>query len=353
MIFNKIIIIGLGLIGGSAAIAIKKYKIAKKILAYNRSSDAINFALENNIIDDKFHFDQNLTKDDLIIIATPLLAYEEIFQKIKSQNYQSLITDIGSVKKYPEDLYFKIFKERNNFIPAHPIAGKETSSIFNADANLFCNKKLIITNFCQNQENITKIKQLWQKIGSEVVFLDSLEHDEIFCLISHLPQYISFKFREKRPDNLPDFLKRHLRIENSNPKIWEEIFELNRDNIDRYYRIFKENYKGLELEDVATPTKIKDFDSPLVGVTDGAQIITPPKGESKLQSNFGGGLTPLTQESKQSKIALVGADITNHTHLIQKRLIIIKAYLKIKELKKAKNFAGTGFNDFVSIKNLH
>jgi len=295
MIFNKIIIIGLGLIGGSAAIAIKEKKLAKKILAYNRSADAINFALENNIIDEKFNFDQNLTKDDLIIIATPLFAYEEIFHKIKSQNYQCLITDIGSVKKYPEDLYFKIFKERNNFIPAHPIAGKETSSIFNADANIFCNKRLIITNFCQNQENIAKIKQLWQEIGSEVFFLDSLEHDEIFCLISHLPQYISFKFKEKRPDNLPDFLKRHLRIENSNPQIWQEIFDLNKDNINRYYGIFKKNYEGLELEDVANPNSI----------------------------------------------------------LIQKRLKIIKAYLQIKELKKAKNFAGTGFEDFISIKNLH
>lgn len=309
MIFNKIIIIGLGLIGGSVAIAVKEKKLAQKILAYNRSADAINFALENNIIDEKFNFDQNLTKDDLIIIATPLLAYEEIFQKIKSQNYQSLITDIGSVKKYPEDLYSKIFKERNNFIPAHPIAGKETSSIFNADTDLFYNKKLIITNFCQNHENITKIKQLWQKIGSEVVFLDSLEHDEIFCLISHLPQYISFKFKEERPNDLPDFLKKHLRIENSNPAMWQEIFTLNKDNLNKYYNIFEENYEKLQ--------KISEKNLKIIA--------------KQLNLNNFEQMTISNQE------------------FFNQRLKIIIAFLQIEDVLKYSEFAGSGFKDFTSV----
>ena len=294
-IFNKIIIIGLGLIGGSLAIAIRKNNLSKTILAYNRTKNTIDFALKNKIIDGEFNFDQNLTKNDLIIIATPLFAYEEIFQKIKVNNYQCLITDIGSVKKYPEDLYFKIFQEKNHFIPSHPISGKETSSIFNADANLFCNKKLIITNFCQNQENITKIKQLWQKIGSKISILDAKEHDKIFCLISHLPQYISFKFKEKRDNNLPEILKKHLRIENSNPAMWEEIFILNKDNLDKYYKIFEENYQ-------------------------------------KLQSNFSG-------------------DSNNHQKLILQRSRIVTAFLQIEDVIKYQDFAGSGFKDFTAVPN--
>jgi prephenate dehydrogenase len=291
--FNKIIIIGLGLIGGSLAMAIKRQKLAKQILAFNKNDQSLDFALKNQIIDDKFNFDQNLTKNDLIIIATPLLAYEEIFKKIKDHQYQALITDIGSVKQYPEDLYYKIFQEKNNFIPAHPIAGKESSGIENADPNLFQQKRLIITKFCQNQANITKIKQLWQKIDSKIFFLDSLDHDKIFCLISHLPQYISFKFKEKRPDNLPQILTKHLRIENSNPIIWQDIFKLNKYNIDKYYKIFENNYQ-------------------------------------KLSKNF-------YKKEEYNK------------DLIQKRLNIIIAYLQINDVKEAKKFAASGFDDFVSL----
>lgn len=292
-IFNKIIIIGLGLIGGSLAIAIRKNNLAKEILAYNRTKNTIDFALKNKIIDGEFNFDQNLEKNDLIIIATPLFAYEEIFQKIKKNSYQSLITDIGSVKSYPEELYFKIFNENKNFIPSHPIAGKESSGIENADADLFNNKKLILTKFCKNKENVTKITDLWQRIGSKITILDAKSHDKIFCLISHLPQYISFKFKEKRDNNLPKILKKHLRIENSNPAMWEEIFILNKDNLDKYYKIFEENYQ-------------------------------------KLQSNF----------SEDSK---------NHQKLFLQRSRIVTAFLQIEDVIKYQDFAGSGFKDFTAV----
>ncbi|MDB2550342.1 prephenate dehydrogenase/arogenate dehydrogenase family protein [Rickettsiales bacterium] len=301
-IFNNIIIIGLGLIGGSLAMAIKQKKLAKQILAHNRSEKSLDFALKNQIIDGKFNFDQNLTKNDLIIIAAPLFAYEDIFQKIKNCQYQALITDIGSVKQYPENLYFKIFNEKNNFIPTHPIAGKESSGIENADPDLFDQKKLIITKFCQNQQNIAKISHLWQKIGSQIEILDVYNHDQIFCLISHLPQYISFKFKKKRPDNLPQSLKKHLRIENSNPKIWQEIFKLNKNNIDKYYKIFEDNYNNINQADIDKSLILEQFTS-----------------------------------EKQQK-------------LLQERLKILTAYLQIDDINKAKKFAGSGFNDFVNIK---
>ena len=307
--FNKIIIIGLGLIGGSLAMAIRKNNLSKTILAYNKSDYALDFALKNKIIDAKFNFDQNLTKDDLIIIATPLFAYEEIFQKIKSQNYQSLITDIGSVKKYPEDLYFKIFQEKNHFIPSHPIAGKESRGIKNSEVELFLNKRVILTKFCQNKENIEKIKDFWQKIGSKISILDPKEHDKIFCLISHLPQHISFKFKEERPNDLPDFLKKHLRIENSNPAMWQEIFTLNKDNLNKYYNIFEENYEKLQ--------KISEKKLKIIA--------------KQLNLNNFEQMTISNQE------------------FFNQRLKIIIAFLQIEDVLKYSEFAGSGFKDFTSV----
>ena len=308
-IFNKIIIIGLGLIGGSLAMAIRQKNLAKEILAYNRSKSPINFAIKNQIIDGEFNFDQDLNKDDLIIIATPLLAYEEIFQKIRENNYQTLITDIGSIKLYPEELYQKIFHDNNNFIPAHPIAGKESSGIENAAADLFFDKKLILTKFCQNHKNIQKITNFWQEIGSEITILDAKNHDKIFCLVSHLPQYISFKFKAKRQKNLPEILQKHLRIENSNSEIWQEIFALNQENLDQYYQIFQKNYQKLN--------------------------SNPSKREQKLLEQF-------WQKLNLSK---------EYRDLAIQRLKIVMAFLQIKDLSDYQEFAGSGFKDFTEILN--
>ena len=310
-LFNKIIIIGLGLIGGSIAAAVTDRGLSKEVLVYNRSENAINFAIENNIIDKKFNFDQNLDENDLIIVATPLFAYEDIFQKIQKNNYKSLIIDIGSVKLYPEELYQQIFGQNNLFIPCHPIAGKESSGIENADKNLFSDKKLIITKFCQNDQNIVKIQDLWQKIGSKIVILDAKTHDKIFCLISHLPQIISFLYQDKRPDNLPQILQRHLRIENSNKNIWREIFQLNKKNIDKYLNVFRKNYLIL-------------------------------KNENNYQLKI-----IINQIQKKFDFKSINIDLDHE--LINKRVRLVTAFLQIPEIIEFQDFAGSGFKDFTAI----
>lgn len=292
-LFDKIIIIGLGLMGGSIAKASKKNNISKQILGFDPNKTGENLALDHHIIDQLYRFDQQLSNKDLIVIAAPLSQYQKILKQLPSNN--SLIIDIGSLKNFifTDNL---LCDHANNFIPCHPIAGSEKSGVINSDADLFVGKKVIIT---QNQtikpDNIKKITEFWQKIGANVDFMDDHHHDKVFALVSHLPQLLSFIAQESYPTNNA-ILSQHFRLQGSNREIWQEIFSLNRENI-RYYL---DHY-------------INILDQFLDNLTLG-------------------------------NLAMADCD-----DLILRRLILVTAFLKLPDIQSFQEYSGSGFKDFSAI----
>lgn len=253
-IFEKILLIGIGLIGGSILKDIKSNNLCNILSAYDKNSDDISRAYADKLIDRiNTPLDELIKETDLIIICTPLLTYDKIFQAIDKYAQKSvLITDIGSVKQSVIDSARENLRAEKlkNFIPSHPIAGSEKSGFAEAKNSLFKNKNFYVTPISENcQESIDKICQLWQNIGSNILIETAQKHDKIFALSSHIPHLVSFcvcktikKFAKQNIDIIRqqnDGFARFIRLAYSNTTMWSDIFISNKKEIlaiiDEYY----------------------------------------------------------------------------------------------------------------------
>ena len=328
-LFDKINIIGLGLIGSSLALSIKNSRICHKIFGYDNSKKINEKALSKNIIDGIFDFNFNNKETTLTIISAPLSKYDKIFSKI-SQNFISgnLVIDIGSVKSPWTILAQKKSKIlAQNFIPCHPIAGSEKHGIDHADANLFKDRKVVI---CPNNkdDNLKIVKKLWQRIGCKTEDIPAKEHDEIYALISHMPQLLAFISKEKaliRSNQMSSFLepiKQHLRIENSNPKLWQEIFTFNQENL----------HKLLGEIVIYIDSTIKDLTNDNIDQIFSKILQTSIYEKHSL--NLNADFEKLSQKQKL---------------LLSKRLLLLNCFLNLNNISNFEKYGGSGFNDFCQI----
>ena len=164
--FNKIAIIGLGLIGSSIALAIKKHKIAKSVSGYAKSLKTRQIAKKIKLASKvESSLEAAVKNADLIIICTPLSSYKKIFKSIKLHLKDGvIITDVGSAKTKSMQEAQSILGDKIEFIPAHPIAGTEKSGPESGFAELFINRWCIITPFnISKKKNVNLIKKLWEK----------------------------------------------------------------------------------------------------------------------------------------------------------------------------------------------
>ncbi len=310
-LFNKTLVIGLGLIGGSFAKAIKKHDLSQEIFAFDCDQDSIDLALNDQIIAEGTT-NINLFEHvfDFVVIASPLYTYEEIFESITNViSPQTIIIDLGSLKGFIDDILPPNLSK--NFIGCHPIAGLEKSGFENSDTELFLDKKfLICANNKTNSKSLEIVKNVAEKIGSKTEILEAKKHDEIYALVSHLPQFLSFLTREFSPKEINDeFFKTAFRLDNSNPEIWEDIFELNDENLEKFYLQF---FEILE----------KEMNNLLNSKFENSDFKLDQKSLDFLEENF--------------------AEIFT-------RAIFVKSYLKIPQIKTYHNYAGSGFRDFTSI----
>ncbi len=318
--YKKTLIIGLGLLGGSIAKSFKKHNISQSIYAFDIDIDAVELAKEQKIIDNIALLDDDLNDFDLIAICVPLNQYQQVFTKIHAKiNVQTLIFDIGSVK----DFKFKNIPQK--FVPSHPIAGSAESGFENSDEDLFLNKKFLI---CKNQNNISEAQKLFEiakQINAIPDFIEAKNHDEIYALVSHLPQFLSFlciEFSLKKIDN--DFFKNAFRLDDSNPEIWKDIFDLNQKYLQIFYEEFFENLenyienlKNFKIEKILEDKDFQNF------IDD--KITFENSTEQFFEKNF---------------------------DVIFFRFLIILSFLKINKINPFKNYGGLGFKDFISIINI-
>ena len=244
--FNKICIIGVGLIGGSIARAAREQGLCHHIVAFGREKGIENLrtAKRLGVIDEYyFNIEAAVKNADCVIICTPVGVIEQVFRQLQPfWNKQTIYTDAGSTKGSVIEAARTVFsKVPNNFIPAHPIAGAENSGVKASQVGLFNNKRLIVTPINSScPEALSKIVEFWKKIGSNVSVMDVDHHDAVLAATSHLPHVIAFALVDLlgKKDQQGDVFKYagggfkdFTRIASSDPIMWLDICNANKKEI--------------------------------------------------------------------------------------------------------------------------
>jgi len=255
MNLNKIAIIGLGLIGGSLALAIKQSGFKGEITGIGRSEDNLIRAKEMGMIDtfSTNHAD-GVNNADLVVLASPVGQFEEIANNIKNNlKTGSIVTDVGSVKTTIVKKLDAIMPQGVSFVGAHPIAGKECSGIDASNGELFRNAKCIITPSPSSAVHaIEEVIGVWESVGAVILHMSPEEHDLIFAAVSHLPHVIAYAtvntIMEVNP-NILHFggtgLKDMSRIALSPADLWRDICAFNKDEVLKALKIFSSSISNL------------------------------------------------------------------------------------------------------------
>lgn len=193
---NKLLIIGVGLIGGSLALALRNAGAVREIVGAGRTLESLEKAVELGVID---RFTRNITEEvpgsDVVVVATPVLSFDATIQTIAQSNYHdSIVTDVGSVKKQIAESAERHFgTDYSGFIGAHPIAGAEHSGVSAAFADLFHGKRTILTPTDRTgDEAVETVRNMWITAGSVVSDMDVNLHDDLVAASSHLPHLVAF-----------------------------------------------------------------------------------------------------------------------------------------------------------------
>lgn len=231
---DRICIVGVGLIGGSFAKGLKQAGQVKTIVGFGRHKDNLERAKTLGVIDEySLDIATALQDIDMVLIATPVDSFGAILKLIKPHIDDSvIISDVGSTKGSVIDIAKEVFgKIPENFIPAHPIAGKETSGVDASDGKLFDNKLVILTP--DENADITAIKGvsgLWLTLGAKVEIMTHKKHDDLLAMTSHLPHMLAFGLMDYLIENNPDAcdyaaggFKDFSRIASSDATMWRDI----------------------------------------------------------------------------------------------------------------------------------
>lgn len=259
--FNRLCIIGTGLIGGSIARAARDQGLCEEVVAFGREKNLPNLQLAKQLgVIDQFYTDiaAALEGSDFVMIATPVGSMQSIFELIKPYwNDQALYSDAGSTKASVVAAVNAVFGYvPNNFVPAHPIAGAERSGVDASDAELFKNRRLIITPLDDtNLQAVDKLSRFWQQIGSSVSVMSVEHHDTVLAATSHLPHLLAFALvgllgRKDEQREIFKYaaggFKDFSRIASSDPTMWMDICLANKQEIIPLLQQFKAELNTIE-----------------------------------------------------------------------------------------------------------
>jgi len=241
-VFKKVVIFGVGLIGGSFALALRRAGQAVHIVGVGRSLASLERARELGIIDAiATDAAAAVTGADLILVAAPVAQTEAILASIKPHlEARAIVTDAGSTKSDVVAAARKAMGERiAQFVPAHPIAGREKHGPEAALAELYEGKKVVITALPENSEaDVETVAAAWRACGAIIHRLSPQEHDAVFASVSHLPHVLAFALvddiaAKPHAETLFQYaasgFRDFTRIAASSPEMWRDITLANRD----------------------------------------------------------------------------------------------------------------------------
>lgn len=239
MTFERVAIVGLGLIGGSLARALRGRGLAREIVAVGRTRGPLEVARREGVID-RYENEPGaaVQKADLVVLATPVRLLEPLLETIWSEvGEDTLVTDVGSVKRSLVRLADQLARSRpTNFVGSHPMAGSEKSGFAASRADLFEGALAVLTpGAATPPEAVKRARALWEGVGSRVVECPPEEHDRIVAAVSHLPHLVAYALvaavlgvDEAMLSYAAGGFRDTTRIAASSGALWREIFELNR-----------------------------------------------------------------------------------------------------------------------------
>ena len=264
--FGKVVVFGVGLIGGSFALALKAAEQVEEIVGFGRSLSTLTQALNLDIID-RVGANPGLevADADLVLLATPVGQMPGIMARIAPYlGPDTVVTDGGSTKAdVVASAHLHLGERIGQFVPAHPIAGAENSGAAAARADLYRDKKVVLTPLAENSVlNVARVRSAWEWCGAQIHELGPAEHDEVFAAVSHLPHLLSFALvhglavRENSElyftyaaSGFRDFT----RIAASHPEMWRDICLANRaallGELTRYQTQLAELHDALQRAD--------------------------------------------------------------------------------------------------------
>jgi prephenate dehydrogenase len=255
--FKKVVIFGVGLIGGSFALALRKADAVAEVVGFGRSEATLQQAMQLGILD---RIGMNLAElgdADIVLLATPVGQMAELMARIAPHlGAHTLVTDGGSTKSDVVAAARANFGGRvAQFVPAHPIAGAEKSGAGAAQADLYVGKKVVLTPLPENSPGaVARVRKAWELCGAVVSELTPQQHDAVFAAVSHLPHLLSFALvhdlaQRDNCDLLLSFaasgFRDFTRIASSSPEMWRDICMANRDALLDELGLYMEELESL------------------------------------------------------------------------------------------------------------
>lgn len=237
---NTVAVIGVGLIGGSFAAALKQANAVGKILGAGRRPETLQEAKRLGLIDEVVSFKEAAQRADLIFLAAPVGAFEAIFKELAPWlGAHTIITDGGSTKQNVIDAARIGLQDRiAQFVPGHPMAGSHEKGPQAADPKLYVNRRVMLTPLVENHpQDVETVRAAWQACGANVVSIDPSQHDGVVAAISHLPHWVAALFMEYITHSDDAALKLQTagsgfrdftRVAQGSAEMWRDIFIANR-----------------------------------------------------------------------------------------------------------------------------
>ena len=241
VMIDTLAIVGVGLIGGSFAAALRQSGIVKRIIAAGRRPETLARALELGLVDEVVSYEEIAAQADVVFLGTPVGAIAEVLAQLAPNlRAETVLTDGGSTKQDVIDVVSRVLQSKaSQFVPGHPMAGSHETGPDAARADLYQNRRVMLTHLAANKSSdVDLVVALWQSCGAQVVTLDAQVHDEALASISHLPHWIaSIYMAHVTQSDDPDLrlalagsgFKDFTRIAQGSPEMWRDVFLANRD----------------------------------------------------------------------------------------------------------------------------
>ncbi len=267
---QRLALLGVGLIGGSLVRGLKQQQAVAHVVGYGRGEKNLQEALELGVIDEiASSIADAVTDADMVVIAVPLGAVKALFAEMKEHLAEdAVVTDVGSVKWSVVRDAQQVFDGTvpSRFIPGHPIAGTEKSGAAASFAELYQNRRVILTPLDNRDEDaLQRVTEMWQAVGAEVVEMGIQHHDEVLAATSHLPHLLAYGLvdalaKQETHHEIFRFaaggFRDFSRIASSNPTMWRDISMANRkpllDTLDQFRQ---------ELDQIESMIRDKDDDA--------------------------------------------------------------------------------------------
>ncbi|HHQ41234.1 MAG TPA: prephenate dehydrogenase/arogenate dehydrogenase family protein [Chromatiales bacterium] len=249
--FERLAVAGVGLIGGSLALAAREAGLAGEVVGIGRRPERLRRAAELGVVD-RWTTEpaEGVAGADLVVLAVPLGAMRALMEALApGLGPEAVVTDVGSAKRaVVEDARAALGDAFARFVPGHPVAGTERSGVEAAFATLFRGRRVILTPVAETApEAVARVRALWEAVGAEVVEMDPARHDRILAATSHLPHVLAYTLvdllaglaeHEEVFANAAGGFRDFTRIASSDPVMWRDICLANREAIvemlDRY-----------------------------------------------------------------------------------------------------------------------